>query len=438
MKKTLLALAMVTAMTASGQRKWTLSDCINYAIENNLSLRHARLTQQAAQENTKQSKAELMPSLSASTNHNVGWEPFIDSETSVGGGKIRKTYYSGSYGINGKWTIWNGGKNTTQLRSDRLAEEQALLDVMEQENSIQEQIAQLYVQILYTNEAIAVNKQSLETSKKNEERGQQMVEVGSMSKAELAELSAQRATDEYNVVESETNLAKYKVQLKQLLELTDNEFDIAMSTASDEQALAAIPSLASVYEQALLTRPEVKNAELEVKQADLQLKIAKAGYMPTVSLSAGVGTNTSTRNANGWGEQMKTGLSATAGVGVTVPIFDNRLTKTAVNKAKIQREQALLEQQNERDNLYDTIEDYWLDANSNQQKFRAAVANVESEQQSYNLLSEQFELGLKNIVELMTGKATLLRAQQNMLQAKYQTILCQQLLNFYQGKNMDI
>ena len=168
MKKTLLALAMVTAMTASGQRKWTLSDCINHAIENNLSLRHARLTQQAAQENTKQSKAELMPSLSASTNHNVGWEPFIDSETSVGGGKIRKTYYSGSYGINGKWTIWNGGKNTTQLRSDRLAEEQALLDVMEQENSIQEQIAQLYVQILYTNEAIAVNKQSLETSKKNE------------------------------------------------------------------------------------------------------------------------------------------------------------------------------------------------------------------------------------------------------------------------------
>ena len=429
---------MVTAMTASGQRKWTLSDCINYAIENNLSLRHARLTQQAAQENTKQSKAELMPSLSASTNHNVGWEPFIDSETSVGGGKIRKTYYSGSYGINGKWTIWNGGKNTTQLRSDRLAEEQALLDVMEQENSIQEQIAMLYVQILYTNEAIAVNKQSLETSKKNEERGQQMVEVGSMSKAELAELSAQRATDEYNVVESETNLAKYKVQLKQLLELTDNEFDIAMSTASDEQALAAIPSLASVYEQALLTRPEVKNAELEVKQADLQVKIAKAGYMPTVSLSAGVGTTTSTRNANGWGEQMKTGLSATAGVGVSVPIFDNRLTKTAVNKAKIQREQALLEQQNERDNLYDTIEDYWLDANSNQQKFRAAVANVESEQQSYNLLSEQFELGLKNIVELMTGKATLLRAQQNMLQAKYQTILCQQLLNFYQGKNMDI
>ena len=208
--------------------------------------------------------------------------------------------------------------------------------------------------------------------------------------------------------------------------------------ATDEQALAPIPELMSVYEQAMLVRPEVKNAELEVKQADLQMKIARGGYMPTVSLTAGVGTSTSSRNSRGWGEQMKTNFDASAGVGVSIPIFDNRQTKTAVRKANIAREQALLEQQDTHDTLYDTIEDYWLDAKNNQQKFRTAQVGVESEQESYNLLSEQFELGLKNIIELINGKVSLLKAQQSKLQAKYTTILSIQLLNFYKGEQMTL
>jgi outer membrane protein len=289
------------------------------------------------------------------------------------------------------------------------------------------------------NEAIEVNRQSLEASKKNEERGKTMLEVGKMSKADLAQLTAQRATDEYNLVAAQSNLADYKLSLKQLLEITDDPtFDIAMPTASDEQALAAIPALQGVYEQALLTRPEIKNQELAITKTELQIKSAKGGYMPTVSVTGGVGTSTSSRNDNGWGEQMKTNFDATVGVGVSIPLIDGRKNKTAVNKAKIQREQALLSQQDARKELYTTIEGFWLDAQSNQQKFRAAKVSADSEQQSYDLLSEQFQLGLKNIVELMTGKDKLLKAQQNKLQSKYTTILNQQLLKFYKGETMKI
>lgn len=438
MKKIVLFTVLLVSMTASAQKKgWTLEECVSYAKQNNLTLRKARLSQQSATEDRKQSKAALLPSLSASTNQAVGYEPFMEN-TDYGEGSVSKGYYMGTYGINGQWTIWNGGQNTNQLRSNKLAEEIASLDVKEMENAIHEEIAKLYVQILYTNEAVKVNKESLEASKKNEERGQQMVEVGSMSKAELAQLSAQRATDEYNVVESETNLTKYKVQLKQLLELSDDAFDIAFSTATDEQALATIPSLNDVYQQALLSRPEIKNAKLSAEQSELQVKIARAGYLPTVSLTGGVGTSTSSRSSNGWGEQMKTNFDMSAGIGVSIPIFDNRMNKTAVNKARIRHQQALMEKQEEIDDLYDIIEDYWLDANNNQQKFRAASASAKSEQESYNLLSEQFQLGMKNVVELMTGKATLLRAQQSMLQAKYLTILNMQLLRFYQGEEMNI
>ena len=427
-----------------GQKKWTLQECIDYAMQNNITIQQAKLKKQTATETRKQSQAALLPSLNASTNQTVGYRPWLETgTTTVSNGtvntKVNKTYYNGTYGINASWTVWNGNQNRNQLKLNKVAEEQADLDIAEVANSIQERIAQLYIQILYLNEAIHVNAESLETSKKNEERGKEMVEVGKMSKADLAQLTAQRATDEYNLVEAKSNLADYKLELKQLLEITgEQEFDIMTLEASDEQALAEIPALSGVYEKALAQRPEIQNAKLDLKSSDLQMKIAKAGHLPTVSLSGGVGTSTASMSSNEWGTQMKTNFDASIGASLNIPIFDNRKTRTAINKAQIQREQALLDIQNEQKDLYATVEGYWLDANTNQQKFKAAQSSVASEQASYDLLSEQFHLGLKNIIELMTGKDKLLKAQQNRLQSKYMTILYQQLLRFYEGETLKI
>lgn len=433
MRKMILTLCGLAALSVSAQQKWTLQDCIDYAMQHNLTLKEAQLRKQSATEDRKQAKADLLPSLSASTNQSLGYSPWME------GVDVKKGSYNGTYGINASWTVWNGNKNRNTLKQSKLTEQQAELSAQETANSIQEQIAQFYVQILYMSEAITVNEQSLEASKKNEERGRAMVEVGKMSKADLAQLTAQRATEEYNLVSAESNLANYKLKLKQLLEITgEKTFDVAIPVLSDQQALTAIPALAAVYEQALLQRPEIKSGVLAIESSDLQIKMAKAGWLPTVSLTGGVGTNTSSRSSDAWGSQMKVNFDTSVGIGVSMPIFDNRKTKTSVNKAKIQREQARIELENEEDQLYATIEGLWLDAQTNQQKFRAAMISVESEQQSYDLLSEQFQLGLKNIVELMNGKTNLLQAQQNMLQSKYTTILSLQLLHFYQGEKMDI
>ena len=444
MKKGLLILATMMSLSVSAQEKWTLRECIDYAMQNSITLKQAHLTKQTATETRKQSQAALFPSLSASSNQSFGYRPWQSSGmATVSNGTVNssvtKTYYNGTYGINASWTLWNGNQNHNQVKANKLSEEQAELKIEQSANSIQEQIAQLYVQILYMNEAIGVNRESLEASKKNEERGQEMVNVGKMSKADLAQLSAQRAMEEYNLVEAESNLANYKLQLKQLLEITGEQaFDVAMPTASDQQALASIPSVMNVYEQALTLRPEIKNTELALQASDVQLKIARAGHLPTLSMTGGVGTSTTSNNSNKWGEQMKTNFDASAGIGISIPIFDQRKARTAVNKAKIQHEQALLDQQDQQKKLYSTIEGFWLDAQTNQEKFRAASATVESEQQSYDLLQEQFNLGLKNIVELLNGKVSLLQAQQSKLQSKYMTILMQQLLKFYQGETMNI
>ena len=430
---------MLGTAQMSAQKQWTLQDCIDYAMENNITLKKSQLKKQSATEDLKGAKAALLPTVSASTNQSLGYQPWKDTGMAyVTNGtvntKVDKTSYNGSYSLSGQWTVWNGGRNTNTIKLDRLAEQEAELSSRETANSIQERIAQIFSQILYLDESVKVNEQMLETSKKNEERGQEMLNVGKMSKADLAQLSAQRANDEYSIVEAKTQLMNYKLQMKQLLEITDEtEFDVAVPEIGDEMILAAIPALQTVYEEALLSRPEIERSQLAVKGSEVSVSIAKAGWMPNVSVTGGVSTSTNSLSGTGWGSQFKSNVNTQLGLGVSMPIYDGRSTKTAVNKAKIQQLQARLDLQDLQKTLYSDIQGYWINAVNNQEKYKAAKSSVESAQQSYDLLSEQFRLGLKNIVELLAGKDNLLNAQQNQLQSKYLTLYNQQMLAFYQG-----
>lgn len=432
------SLLLLALPSVSQARQWTLDDCINYALANNIQLKKAKLQEHSALEDVKQSQAALLPSLSFSTSQNVSYNPWPEKgRATVADGYVQssvdKVYYNGSYSLMGNWTVWNGNKNTNTVKLNKLTAEQARLDSAVTANNVLEQIAQLYVQILYSNEAISVSKESLKTSKTNEERGKMMLNVGKMSKADLAQLTAQRAQDEYNIVEAESNLRNYKRQLKQLLQIADNEeFDVAIPSTADEIALQDVPALNDVYTASLEQRPEIKNAKLGIESSDLSVKIAKAGKLPTIGLNAGLSTSTTSMSQKGWDNQIKNNFTVSGGVTISIPLFDNRQTKTAVNKAMIQKQNYLLDLQDKQTTLYSTVENYWLQAVTNQNKFKAAQVSTESAKASYELLSEHFKQGLKNIVELMTGKTNLLQAQQNELQSKYLAILNLNMLKFYE------
>lgn len=438
----LAGLLLLSLSTECAAKQWSLRDCIDYALANNIKLQKAKIQEYSALEDVKQSQSALLPSLNLSTSQDVNYTPWPQQgRATVADGYVQssvdKVYYNGSYSLMGNWTVWNGNKNRNNVKLNKLTVEQARLDSATTANNVLEQIAQFYVQILYSNEAISVTKESLKTSQTNEQRGKTMVEVGKMSRADLAQLTAQRAQDEYAIVEAESNLRNYKRQLKELLQITnDEEFDVAVPSTTDDMALEAVPALNDVYTASLEQRPEIKNAKLGIESSDLGIKVAKAGRMPTVSLNAGVTTSTSSMGDNAWGTQMKNNFSLGGGVTVSIPIFDNRQTKTAVNKAKLQKQSYLLDLQDKQTTLYSTIENYWLQAVTNQNKFKAARISTESAQASYELLSEQFKQGLKNTVELMTGKTNLLQAQQNELQSKYLAILNLNMLEFYQTGNI--
>ncbi len=433
--KVALLSMLAAAPMAADAKEWSLQDCINYALQNNISLQKTQIQKLSANEDYLQSKAALLPSLTASTNQNVNYTPWVSSGISGDGyskASIDKVYYNGSYSVMGNYTIWNGNKKQNQVKLNKLVTEAAQLDSATQAAKLQEQIAQLYVQILYSTEAIKVNQESYASSLENEERGKEMVNVGKMSKADLAQLTAQRAQDQYNIVQAENNVKNYKRQLKQLLQITSEEaFDVTIPNTTDAMALADIPALQGVYTAALDNRPELKTYQNQLEQNELNVKIAKAGKMPTITANAGVSTSTTSMNSKGWTNQIKTNFNVGGGIGVSIPLFDNRQTKTAVNKACLKQQEILLNIKNEETTLYSTIENYWLQANTNQSQFKAAKVSTESAQTSYDLLSEQFKLGLKNIVELRTGKDALLKAKQNELQSKYLTILNIDMLKFY-------
>lgn len=433
---------MLLFPVTSYAKQWTLQDCINYALQHNISLQKTRLQRLTAIEDVKESQAALLPSLSGMVSQNVSYNPWPQSGSyTITGSRVQtqvdKVYYNGSYGINASWMVWNGNRNHNQIKLNKMAEERSSLDSATTANSLQEQIAQLFVQILYSQEAVQVNRITLETSKKNEERGQEFVKVGSMSKADLAQLTAQRAQDEYAVIQAESVLSDYKRQMKQLLQITDQEaFDVVVPATTEEMALQTIPQVAAVYEAALNNRPEIKNAKLGIQYSDMQIKLARAGKMPTVSVSGSVVTNTTSMGNTAWGTQMKNNLIGGAGVSLSIPLLDQRQTKTAVNKAMLSRQNYELELQDKQTALYSAIENYWLQATNNQVQFKSARVSTASAETSYNLLNEQFRQNLKNIIELMNGKDALLKAQQAELQAKYLTILNINMLKFYEGNTL--
>ncbi|MCC8197794.1 MAG: TolC family protein [Tannerellaceae bacterium] len=429
-----LVLLCILSFTATAQETrvvWTLQECLEYALENNIQLNQNRINYLSGQEDVLLAKAQLFPSLSGTANQNYTNYPARNSESS-------HHSYSGNYGVNTNWTLFNGNRRRINIQQQELQNELQELTVEQTEYDILIALVQNYMQVLYAYEAIRITENTVEVSETERDRAMQLLNAGSISRVDLAQLESQYSNDKYQLVVAQTNLENYKLQLKQLLELDINQqIEIIKPEITEEDILAPLPKKEIIYATSLEVIPDVKSSLLALDIAELEVKRARGGYLPTISLNAAIGTGHLSGTEYTFGNQIWNRFNESVGLSISVPILSNRENKTAVNKARFAISNSQLEVMNTQNQLLRTVEGIYLDATSAQSQYLAALERLAAVEESYDLTQQQFFLGMKNTLELLTEKNNYLSAQQEVLQSKYMAIMSKELLNIYQNKPVE-
>ena len=408
------ALLVWHAVAAQDSLKvWTLQTCLDYALENNIQL--------------LQSRNDYLSALAVSATQGYTNYPSSNAEDN--------NSYTGTYGINAGLTLYEGGKLRTAVKEQRLQNRIDALSVAESANDIRIAIVEAYMQALYAAEAVEVAAGTAEVSRAQRDRAEQMWQAGSISKVDFAQLESQYASDLYQVVVARSSLDDYKLQLKQLLELDiTEEMNLAAPAEGEETVLQALPAKTDIYATALDAMPQIERGRLGVETAELGIREARAGFYPSVSLTAGLGTGHMTGGGFQSGSQVWNRFNENVALSVSIPIFSNRKNRTAVNKARIAVSNSRLEQLGLEKELLRKVESAYLDVISSQSRYTAARQKERYARQSYDLTDEQFRVGRKNTVELITAQNELSSARQEVLQAKYLALLKIWLLDIYQGR----
>ena len=407
------------------QKPWSLRVCIEHAREHNLQVEYARVSLENTSVDLSREKAQRLPSLDFSSTQ--GW------------GHQKSSSYTGSYSLNGNMALYQGGKLSRSIQQQELVEKAMTQDVLVAQNDIEIAVTKAYLQILYANETLKTDRQTLESSGEQLARSKALLDAGSISTSDFAQMESQYSNDQYRVIQSENDLAFSKLQLKQLLELgLEDDFDVVFPELDERNVLVAIPGLDEVYREALRVMPEMKSSRLNVESAILGEKIAKGDYLPSISLTASVSTNHDSKSSGSYFSQMDDRLNENVGINISIPITNRKKARLNVSKARLQTEQSRLAERNTRKDLLQTVESLHQDVVAAQSRYSAANQRVKSAYTSYRQVQEEFDAGMKNPVDLLVEKNNYLSALQEQIQAKYQAVLAIKLLNFYRNESIDI
>lgn len=411
---------------------WTYRDCVEWARAHNIEIRQNALSVMEDEEDVKSAKDAWLPTVNFSTSHS-----FTNYPSPKDGQKSNA--YNSSYGVNAAWTIWEGNTRNYRLEVARLSQQQRRFTGESLAVNLELSILDAYINIMYNKEAIEIAKKTLEVSEAQKERSRRLMETGKVSKVDYAQIESQASQDAYNVVQAESSYATAVIQLKKLLELgLSYDLTIADVTFPDALVLASLPSEASVYAAAIDWLPDFKRNALSKEIYEYDIKIAKAGRLPSISLQGGLGTGYMTGSNMGWASQMGHGFNESVGLNFSVPIYDANSTKRAVAKANLAAMEYDLEQENLLNNLSQTIENLYVEARNAQAKYVSGQSQLEATELTAQLVDRQFELGSVNPLDLLTAHNNLLNARLQLLQSKYMAILSNKTIEYYANQTVNI
>ncbi len=438
--KFILFIAIITSLSAFSQKKWTLIECVNYALENNISIKQNKLNIDLQKENVLSSKGNFLPTVSANTGGNLNFGSGFDPVTK---NRVATSTFGGSFGLSSGVTIFNGFRNLNTYKQAQLGVASSKLDLQKIQNDISLFVVNGYLNVLFSKENLSVAKVQATISKTQIERAKTQFEAGVKPKGDLLNAKSTAANDEQNVITKENALNIALLNLAQLLQVNANGFDIAPLEVESPSAALLYNSPKEVYEKALINRPEIERAKLAIQNADLGINIAKSSYMPTVSASANASTNygynldlpTGASNKNFF-KQVNDNLGYGLGFSVSVPIFNGFKTNANVNKSKINKIKSEINLKNEKLKLQQTIEQSFLDAKAAAKTYEVAQISLEAQKEAFKNAQERYNYGAMTLFDFDQVRTRLVNAESTMIRAKYDYVFKTKVLKFYYGESI--
>ncbi|WP_452229943.1 TolC family protein [Lacinutrix sp. MEBiC02404] len=423
------------ATTATTPKVWSLEDCISYALENNITVKDAALNKDIAEIDYSKSKSSRLPNLFGSASQNFSSGNTIDPITSS---YVTDQINSTNVGINSSMTLFQGNQLNNQIKQNKLFLAQSVFQEEVEKNNIALNILEVYLQTLYSKESIAIAENNVTASQKEVERAKARLDAGTIALGDYTEAQSQSATNKYNVIAAKNDYQQYIIQLKQLLELSPLE-DLEIQTIDENMDLVNMElDKMKVYTNALGFLPEIQSSILNIEVNKKELDIAKGAYLPTLSLSGSIGSGFTSINDNSFSDQFDINFNQKIGLSLNIPIFNRNQTKAAVKTANINIEKAEIQKQSTEKEIYKKVETAYQNAVSAQEQVVASEASKIAAEQSYKLAQKKYELGALSTTDLVISQNTYTNAQQNYLQSKYLNILYHQLLQFYQGNDIQL
>ncbi|MDM1552972.1 TolC family protein [Chryseobacterium indologenes] len=419
----------IFAQTLTYPTQWTLDNCIEYAKENNISINSLRLSKNSAQQDLLQAKEARYPTLNGTVSQGL-------FALNGNNGLHTTGAQSQSIGANSSMTLYHANYINNNEASKNILVQMADLSVQESENNITLSITQAYLNILMNQENIVSLENVLKTTQTQLKQGGQLYKAGSLSKLNYLQIQSQVAQDQYNLTSAQNNLRTNLVNLKQILQLPTN-YDFQIVKPDSIVVDSQLKPLQDVQNLAQNQRPEVKYGELNVENSNTNLKMAQASIQPTLSVTGNISTNYSNGNGN-YFNQLGNNFYMPIGLSLGIPIYNNRIYKTQIEKSKIAIEQASLDLKNTKTILNQQIEQSYINLQNALSQYDSASQQMDISKQSYDIVNAQMKIGSIDYVQLQQQRLLYIQSIQNYLQAKYTAVLNKQIYEFYAGNPINL
>ena len=431
-RKYIIAACMLVPCGAMAQQVWTLGECIDHAIEHNITIKRQEANVKSQEISLNSAKNTRLPGVSASAGQNFNFGRGLNIDNMY----INSNTQNTGFNVGADLPVYTGGQISNNIKARKLDLLAAMTDLQYAKESISMQVASAYLEVLFQKELLEVASRQAQLSKEQERRVNALFVNGKCAETELAEIRATVASDELSLTQQQNSYTLALLTLTQLLELpTPDRFVIASPEVVDpEHTVLADPE--QVYAEAVMIKPQIEAENIRLQSAERNIRIAQSGYYPKLSLGTGIGTSyykTSDREAASFGDQMRDNLNKSISLSLSVPIFNRFSTRNLVSSARLQYHNQQLQLDETHKALYKEIQQAYYNALAAQKQCISSQQAETASSMAFALMEKKYAAGKATATEYQESKTALYRATTNRLQAQYTFLFRQKILNFYRG-----